>query len=136
MKRIFLVIAVMILTFQFCSASFAMDNSNAVENRGQELKASLMLVQRLFDLAENSFFSGMSNDQVMEYALILNRVERELVSVLDLLPVSVVNDMQNIQRTISDARFTLLTDGNVAEAHRLVGRASINFGMLCSKLVY
>ncbi|NCB39568.1 MAG: hypothetical protein EOM80_12470 [Erysipelotrichia bacterium] len=144
MKRILLLIAMMALVVPASFGAFAHDgnqpvrNNNIGENSGHkhlELKVSLLHIQRLFDLAENSFYQGMGDAQVMEYALVLNRLERELVGVLDVLPATAVNDMQNIQRTISDARFTLLADNNVGEANRLVGRADINFGALSSKLI-
>lgn len=144
MKRILLLIAMMALVVPASFGTFAHDGNQSVrsnnigENSGHkhlELKVSLLHIQRLFDLAENSFYQGMGDAQVMEYALVLNRLERELVGVLDVLPATAVNDMQNIQRTISDARFTLLADNNVGEANRLVGRADINFGALSSKLI-
>ncbi|MBP7633442.1 hypothetical protein KBA41_04695, partial [Candidatus Ozemobacteraceae bacterium] len=99
------------------------------------LRQSFRRIQGLFRLADTSFFPGMPRRDMMECARTLSQIEREISDIQFRLPGMASHDAGRVQRQIGQARFTLVTDFNAREAHRIVRSASMDFDMIVDRLM-
>lgn len=105
------------------------------DNGQAMLRESFRRIQGLFRLADTSFFPGMTRRDMMECARTLSQIEREISEIQFRLPGMASHDAGRVQRQVGQARFTLVTDFNAREAHRIVRRASMDFDMIVDRLM-